>query len=265
MDYRKIIVGISAVFSAVGVSGCLEATAACVSAGICDAPPDPTVTIDVICDTSSGSTCTPETIDMTLAQTMPLIAQRAGSTLRLWSMSGTVDGVVTLGIVTSPPTVPSLRARTLKEAAFVKAEKARLLRNASTAFVQPAGQSPIAETMARVLMATSSGERRAIVIISDMRQFENQRVDFECGNLPSPQDFAKHLIDGHVLTPDAMTGIGVAFSFVGVPPVDGGRCAATIQRAREIEVIWKTAVTTTGGTVLAYTDGPVAGADVILY
>ena len=263
MHHWRLINRTCVAFAALVVSGCVDVTAACISTGICDAPPDPAVAIDVICDSSLGSTCTKEAIAETLENTLPLIAQRPGSTLRLWSMSGTVDGVLTLGIVTSPETSPAARARKREQDAFVKAAKARLLLNADAAFVRPAAQSPIADTLARVLMATSGDERRSVVVISDMREFQSGRYDFECGPLPSPEAFTKRLIADRVLAPDGMKHRGVAFTYVGVPPVDRRRCPATIQRAKAIEALWTTVVTSTGGAVVRYTDGPVQLADLV--
>ncbi len=263
MHHTRFMSLTSAALTALVVSGCVDVRAACVSTGICDAPPDPTVAIDVVCDSSLGSTCTKEAIAETLENTLPLIAQRSGSTLRLWSMSGTVDGVVTLGIVTSPETSPAARAKKREQDAFVKAAKARLLLNADAAFVRPAAQSPIADTLARVLMATSGDERRTIVVISDMREFQSGRYDFECGPLPSPEAFTKRLIGEHVLAPEGMKHLGVAFTYVGVPPVDRRRCPATIQRAKAIEALWTAVVTSTGGTVVRYTDGAVYPVDLV--
>lgn len=261
MHFRRLIALLGAGFTALVVSGCVDVTAACISTGICDVPPDPTITIDVICDSSLGSTCTKSAITATLDNTLPLIAQRPGSTVRLWAMSGTVDGVVTLGIVTSPETSPATRTKRREQDAFVDAAKARLLLNADAAFLRPAAQSPIADTLARVLMATSGDERRLVIVISDMREFQSGRYDFECGPLPSPEAFTKKLIADRVLAPDSMKHLGVAFTYVGVPPVDKRRCPATIQRAKAIEALWTTVVTSTGGTVVRYTDGAVQLAD----
>src|SRR5438128_2126723 len=59
---------------------------------------------------------------------------------------------------------------------------------------------------------------------------------------------------GNVVPSRALEGVGVVFSFVGVPPVDGRRCDATIERARGIEAIWSGLVRSSGGTVLQYSD-----------
>ena len=247
--------------SALSLSGCADVKAACISAGICDTPPPARITIDVICDSSLGSTCTKEAIAETLDVTLAALAERPGSTLRLWAMSGTVDGVVTLGNVTSPEVAPAARARRRDQEGFVKAAKSRLMLNTDAAFVRPPAQSPIADTIARVLMAAASDERRSVVLISDAREFQSGRYDFECGPLPSPGEFAKRLVRDRVLAADAMKGIGLAFTYVGVPAVDRRRCAATIQRARDIQSIWETVVTSTGGMVLRYTDGPIESGD----
>ncbi len=252
---------VSLILAAFAMPGCVDVKAACVGAGICDQPPAAKITIDVICDSSLGSTCTKQTIAETLDVTLSALAERPGSTLRLWAMSGTVDGVVTLGNVTSPEAAPAARARKREQDAFVKAAKTRLLLNADAAFVRPAGQSPIADTIARTLMASASDERRSIVLISDAREFQSGRYDFECGPLPAPGEFAKRLVRDRVLTGDAMKGVGMAFTYVGVPAVDRRRCAATIQRARDIQNIWETVVTSSGGVVLRYTDGPIEPGD----
>lgn len=252
---------VSLILAAFAIPGCVDVKAACVGAGICDAPAAAKITIDVICDSSLGSTCTKETIAETLEVTLAALAERPGSTLRLWAMSGTVDGVVTLGNVTSPDATPAARARKRELEAFVKAAKSRLMLNADAAFARPAAQSPIADTLARVLMASASDERRSIVLISDAREFQSGRNDFECGPLPPPGEFAKRLVRDRVLGADAMNGIGVAFTHVGVPAVDRRRCVATIQRARDVQSIWETVVTSTGGVVLRYTDGSVEPGD----
>jgi hypothetical protein len=256
----KIIAFTAAALGATPVSGCADVKATCVSAGICDAPPAPTFTIDIVCDSSAGSTCTKEAIAETLDGVLPALVERPGSTLRLWSMSGTVDGVVTLGIITSPETASAARAREREQDAFVKAAKTSLLLSVDGALAHPAPQSPIADTLARVLMAAAGDERRSVVLISDMREFQKGRYDFECGPLPSPADFTQRLVQERVLTRESMNNVAVAFTYVGVPAVDGRRCEATIQRARDIEAIWRGLVTSTGGTVIAYVDGPIQAA-----
>lgn len=244
---------------ALPASGCLEIRAACEGIGVCDKPAPPALTVDVICDSSRGSTCTSEAIGETLDVILREMARRPGSTVRLWALASSVDGVVTVGNVTSPEMPPADGARRAHEELFIKAARAQLVRAAEAAFARPPKQSPIADTIARVLMASSGDADRRLVLISDMR--EVGRFDFECGPLPSPPTFVKRLKDERVLVQDGLKGVGVAFTYVGVPPVDTRRCPVTIARARAIETLWRELVASAGGTVGRYTDGPVDPSD----
>src|SRR5689334_502099 len=111
MRIRRTVNVLAFSIFAASMSACVDVNAACVGIGVCDAPRPAAIAIDVVCDSSSGSTCTKDAIAQTLDQTLPAVAERTGSTLRLWAMSGTVDGVVTIGVVSTPEFPAAIRVR----------------------------------------------------------------------------------------------------------------------------------------------------------
>src|SRR5437879_3318548 len=110
-QYRLVLMAAAIVGLPVILMGCVNAKAACSSLGICDKESVLPVAVDLVCDSSKGSTCTKESLAETLDAVLPVVARSSGSVLRLWVMSGTVDGAATLGTVTSSETSAAQRAK----------------------------------------------------------------------------------------------------------------------------------------------------------
>jgi hypothetical protein len=77
------------------------------------------------------------------------------------------------------------------------------------------------------------GFERWLVVISDGLEV-SCLGDFECGKLPAPDHFVRKLQGRSVLGRDALRGVQVRMAYLGLAPVDRGRCAMSVARAAEV-------------------------------
>ncbi|MFA5129813.1 MAG: AAA family ATPase [Patescibacteria group bacterium] len=88
---------------AITLTGCDDLVVApalastCKVFGICDEPPLPAEMIDVLCDSSIGSSCTRETLDKTLPRTLQYAVKRPGTRMRLWLLGKSVADTTVAG------------------------------------------------------------------------------------------------------------------------------------------------------------------------
>lgn len=221
------------------------------SIGLADPPPPQTITVDVACDPSKDGTCTAEALDATLAATLPVIADRPGSELRLW--------------IIGPDLASTKRAATVKgtvsltgNAATVRAAKARFIEGARTSCMtaaQPSliaplkGGSPIAEALTTIAMTNVHTDLRAICIISDAREVSTLGGDFECDDpLPNPLRFVKALQRERVLPPGSLAGARVFFTFMTITEIHRKGCVETLDRLATMRDLWTAAIEAAGGT-----------------
>src|SRR6266852_1542773 len=76
----------------------------CELTGICDAPPKSAEFIDVLCDSTTGSSCSPQTLERTLEAALRHEVERPGSRVRLWMLGKNVAQTVSTGEQIVPPT-----------------------------------------------------------------------------------------------------------------------------------------------------------------
>lgn len=246
----------------VSMAACSDWQGACAAAGVCDPPPPSPVTLNLICDHSQGSTCTRRTLEDTLRVLVAELSERPGSELRLWMIGSTVDQAALAGTASAPPLPRSRGARQSQLDSFRLSTIGTLVAATDAHFDRPPARSPIIDTLARVLMVGTVSGRQTAVVISDAREFG--RLDFECGRLPAPGDLLERMRAERVLPQTSLMNTTVAFTYVGIPPVDRARCAASIQRTRDIEDLWRELVTGSGGQVTAFRDGVVTVGDLNL-
>jgi hypothetical protein len=224
------------------------------SVGLADAPPLPSLGIDVVCDPSKDSTCTMESLDATLASLLPVIAERPGSVLRVFMVGPDLPSTKMLPIVENK-LATSGNANTAKtaKARFVDASRTALMSAAQPYLAgNTKGGSPIAEALTTVAMAAVHTDSRAICVISDGREVSAiGGMDFECDDpLPTPQTFAKTLQKARVLSPGSLAGVTVSFTYLTITPIHRKErgCVETLARLAHIRELWTAAIEAAGGT-----------------
>jgi hypothetical protein len=218
------------------------------------APAAPTpVVADVICDFGGGSSgCTSESLTALLRDVTPTLP--AGSLVRLHGMADAVAD----GRQLSEFTITKPKKRTVKAVAGHRRRQTDAIVQQFVAAAQPLfanaerRASPIAETIARALLAGSSdGAQRHLFLLTDAREVSRNpslgRIDAECGPIPNPADFAQRL--RRLYPPDSLRGVRVHFVHVQLEPVANHRCSATVERYTQLKTTWTCALQAQGATV----------------
>jgi hypothetical protein len=224
--------------------------------GATDKPQLVSVTIDILCDASSGSTCTPDALREVTQAALREAAERPGSTVRLWMQGRNIETTRLVAVAKSPMRrVAGRRARADAEDHWVAKECASLSSAAANASRKRMRRSPIAESIGIVGLAPppASGKRE-IIAVTDALEVSDYG-EFECGRLPKPERFARSLTLHGVLPPGSLAGIAIRFCHVDLGAIDGGRCAVSLGRAAEIRAIWRAALTAAGASTVEIRSG----------
>ncbi|MFI5298807.1 MAG: hypothetical protein ACHREM_11985 [Polyangiales bacterium] len=225
--------------------------------GVTDAPPPVPVARDMLCDASTGSTCSEKTLSLALDAILPTVAARPGSVVRLWTLAETVAGTRVLAErVSTPSARPSTQAVRAHEKRFVEETKLLFLQAAQPLFDRPARRSPIAESIVKVSLASvPKGAEREIVLVTDGRE-ESSFGHFECGRMPSEQGFLRQLHAASLLLPESLKGIRIIWCFFSLEPVPGERCPATLDRFLQTKSLWAAALHGAGADVQFESSAP---------
>lgn len=215
--------------------------------GLKDPPRRPPLTVDILCDTSPGAPCSEATLVETIDVVLPLISARPGSTLHIWSIGETVADASVVGTVTSTPSPKtSAQSRKAHGERFLNTSRSYLQKAAEPLFAKHPRRSPIAETMSKVLLSTSVGDRH-VVVITDAREVSDLG-NFECGELPTTEQWLKRLHDARALSPGSLRGTHVSFIHVEHARIDRERCALTMERIALTNDLWRAAFQSAGAT-----------------
>jgi hypothetical protein len=227
------------------------------STTVLDPPPAAPVALDLLCDSSVGSTCTEKNLAATLDAVLPTVAARPTSTILLWELGDTVAQTRIVAEATATPSPrPSLQVVRTHQQRFVVQTKTLLVQAAQPLVDHPSRRSPIAEAIAKIaLNTTAPGVGRIIVILSDGRE-ESGFGHLECGPIPQPEDFLQRLHEASVLTPNSLAGVRVRWSFFTLEPVPGKRCASTISRYQRTQAVWTAVLSSAGADATLSTSTP---------
>jgi len=211
-------------------------------------------TVDVLCDAGGGSSgCTSDSLTRLLREVTPDLP--AGSVVRLHGMADDVAHATELARFT----ITASRKRTVRAVAAHREQQTSAITTQFLAAAAPLLQndarraSPIAETIARVILAGNpTTGTRTLYVLSDGRQFSKAspalgHTDWECGHIPSGQEFAQRL--RHLLPERSSDGIAIQFRFAKLEPVAKDRCPATVERYAALQETWTTALTQVGARV----------------
>jgi hypothetical protein len=225
--------------------------------GLVDAPSPAPVAKEILCDSSSGSTCSEKSLSATLDEKLPTVAARPGSLVRLWTLSETVAGTHVLAERTSTPSLrPSTQAVRAHEQRFVEETKLLFLQAAQPVFDRPARRSPIAESIVKVSLASApKGAEREIILLTDGRE-ESSLGHFECGRIPSAPGFLRQLHAASLFLPESLRGVRITWCFFSLEPVPGERCPATLDRFIQIKALWTAALHGAGADVQFFSNAP---------
>ncbi len=215
--------------------------------GASDKPLPPSLTEDVLCDPSAGSTCSEATLREVLGIALSRAAERPGSVVRLWVQGRDIETTRMVGEARSVKARGSgRRARQEHESRWTAEELRSLMTAAQPGLRMNLQRSPIAEAIGRVALVTAPmKEQRLLIVITDALEVSDFG-NFECGALPTPDRFARVVAREGVLPPGSLQGISIVFSHVDLGSVDRGRCALSLRRAADVRAIWQTALRDAG-------------------
>lgn len=228
--------------------------------GVVDPPSPPVVTVDVLCDHSSGSSCDERSLASTLELVLQRVVQSPGSEVRVWSMGDDLTSTVLVARQSvTAPAKSGVRAQRAHDREFLNAAREVFQQATASMFSQHRRRSPIAESLALVaLSSTPQTHHRIIVALTDARE-ESRFAHFECGSLPSTEPFLDSLHAEGVLMPGSLASVNVIFSFAGLTPVEADRCRITIDRFTRTQEIWRAVIQTAGGAFVFLTGGITSG------
>lgn len=259
---RGIIIALGAVGVAAGTTAFVaipdSATTVarlCRDAGLCDHPPPPPESFDLIVDVSEGSSGSRENVQRTIGLILERMSTSPGSALRIIAQGArVVDATVVSTAQATAPTRTNRKARVAHAKRFI-ATTHELLMEAMEPIIatRPAlRNSPIAETINwTALLSPPSGllptVPRHIIVISDAREVSKEFGDFECGVLPTSAKFIDRLRTHDVLTPRSLEGVRLHFTFTQPRSVARRACPPmTIARINDIRGLWVAAANYAG-------------------
>lgn len=220
------------------------------SVGLTDPAPRPTITLDIVCDPSKDGTCTADSLAATLAATLPVIAERPGSELRLWIIGPDIASMKRMppvkGTVSNTGNAATIKAATAR---FIESARSSCMTAAQPSLAAPVkGGSPIAESLTAIAMASVHTDLRSIIVISDAREVSAIGGDFECDDpLPTTPSFVKALQRERVLPPGSLAGARVFFTFMTITEISRKGCAETLDRLATMRDLWTAAIEAAGG------------------
>jgi hypothetical protein len=241
----------------VAVSGCGKVGATIADwFGATDKPQAAPVTYDILCDRSSGATCSMEALREVVGSALRTAAARPGSFVRLWIQGRNIESTRLVAIAKSPAhRAIGRRTRADTENRWVVKECNAFSSAASNAMLKHMRRSPIAESIGVIALAPPPvASKREIIAVTDALEVSDYG-SFECGRLPKPERFARSLAQHRILPPGSLAGVDVRFCHVDLGAIDGGRCAVSLGRAAEIRAIWRAALTHAGASTVEIRQG----------
>lgn len=232
-------------------------TRTCEWLNACDEPTPPPESVDVVCDTTIGSSCTRETMIRVVDASLQYAIKRPGSRVRAWAIAKTVAETNPVGErEVPPPPHGSARAKKAIESKLIETSKEYFMTSMAPAFAAPGiRRSPLFEAVGKVALADSGMLPRRIVIVTDAREVSSLG-DFECGLLPSDAGFVKKLHRRRILPVASLTGVSVELAFVQSTAVPARGCPVQLEREMRIRELWRAALLAAGAKEVNVRTGP---------
>ena len=232
--------------------------AACQDLQLCERPSPPPVLTDIGCDVTQGAPCSKETLSETVNRVAAYSAERPGSRMRLWMLSGTVGATRMVAEQLMPPlSAKGPKSRTESINRLVAATRELFLTAGQPAFAAPPPrQSPLVESLAKIGLADSYGLARRVVLITDARQVSSDSADFECSKrLPSEAEWVQLLAKRRLLPLGSLARFAITISYLTGAPAE--RCTVSVARELALRALWEAALKHAGVQRVTFLSGPV--------
>jgi hypothetical protein len=256
---RRIVALVLLVSLGLFAAGCGNGT---VASWFADKAQPAPVTIDILCDASTGSSCNDDSLAETLHLALGTAAAHPGSTVRLWMQGRTIETTRVVGCGVSPTKrVTSRHARAEAEERWISKEMTFLTADGHAAMQGRIRRSPIAESLGVIALApVAPHQKHYVVAITDALEVSDFG-EFECGRLPRPERFARVLAEHRVLAAHALAQADVKFCHVDLRPIDSERCRASLDRAAEVRDIWTRTLRAAGAASVEIRQGALDAID----
>lgn len=230
--------------------------------GLVDAPTRAPKAIDLIVDISEGLTDQDiEHYAQTLDVILPWMSNIPGSTLRVIVQGETaLNATIIEPIARMPLVAKNRKARIAQQERFLVTAKALLVQAMKSVLKQqqPLHSSPIADTISwTAMLSLPSGlppdTERILILISNALEVSSDYGDFECGRLPTPEEFIKALQGRGAFAPGSLQHIPIHFTFTTLRPITRSKChPTTLARLKQIQDLWIAAAKSAGATVVIF-------------
>ncbi|MGH7485808.1 MAG: hypothetical protein ACRD3J_06730 [Thermoanaerobaculia bacterium] len=214
------------------------------------------VTIDILCDPSSGSTCTERSLREVVEGALRSVVNRPGSLVRLWMQGRNIETTRMIAEARSgKPRGTGRRARADYEIRWRTNALASLSGASDTIVRKRVHRSPIAEAIGVIALAPpATASTRELIVISDGMEVSDYG-EFECARLPKPERFVRSLARSRVLPPGSLRGVSVRFCHFDLGAIDRGRCAVSLARASQIRDLWRAVLAAAGASSIEIRQG----------
>lgn len=221
--------------------------------GVEDAPAAPPRTFRLVCDRSETAPCEHGVMMQMISAAIHEAYQRPGSHVEVHLVGRVVAETRRVASVSIP-------ARAVQEERVARAAEERFVQSIRPMLCAPLGaalasarprRSPLAESLDKIALESSQGMPVEVIAVTDLREVSDLG-DFECGRLPSEQDFLARLQRHGILGPRTFTNARVHFVVGDHGPVPRRNCPVTMGRERTVMQLWTTALRNAGASEVTF-------------
>ena len=254
---RAFLAGLTIAFS-LALGGCQGSVIeACQWLGACTQPDPAAERIIILCDQSTGSSCSGSNLDSAIISALRHSVNRPGSRLELWALGQDVASTRMVATFTiTRPIRNGARAISAHRDSQIDAARTLFHREISPYLrSRPPSKSPLVFAIAKLSLAGHNGVPSHYILVTDGLEF-GFGWDFECWPPRDTAHFRRAIQNSGILTPTSLRGSTVTFAFVALGPIDGNRCPVEIGRARKIRELWISILTAFGARRVEFESGP---------
>ncbi len=254
----RLALAVGAVAEAGGSTGCKNTDASALhrtltSLGVEDAPVRPPRLFRLVCDRSETAPCEHGLMMQMISGAVHEAYQRPGSRIEVHLVGDVVAETRLVGSVTIPVREDrGERAARAAEERFVQSIRPVLCAPLGAALASPRPRrSPIAESLDKVALGPTQGMPVEVIAVTDLHEVSDLG-DFECGRLPSAQDFAARLQRRGVLGPGTYANTRVHLVVGDRGPIPRRDCPVTMGRERTVMQLWRDALHAAGAREITF-------------
>lgn len=254
----RLALAVGAVAEAGGSAGCKNTDASALhhtltSLGVEDAPVRSPRLFRLVCDRSETAPCEHGLMMQMISEAVHEAYQRPGSRIEVHLVGDVVAETRLVGSVTIPAREDrGERAARAAEERFVQSIRPVLCAPLGAALASPRPRrSPIAESLDKVALGPTQGMPVEVIAVTDLHEVSDLG-DFECGRLPSAQDFAARLRRRGVLGPGTYANTRVHLVVGDRGPIPRRDCPVTMGRERTVMQLWQDALRAAGAREITF-------------